>query len=364
VLHRLVLSALGAVLVTLPAAGLASTSTTKAPIVRIWAGLTSTNMGRKPVSEQADWVMIRTGAPKTDVASWLPSTDPAFALMKRDPKLFAKARVSIRFGENGLPEYCNIVDAQGAGILTEKLCDRIRPSARLVPALTRSGETQWDVLQLTVTFNPDAEPAAPPPIILVPPPVPALPSDFSSFVSASGLALFTPGPDAIPADAPTAQVVVEVKSGRALRCTVSMWWRQHKELDDRACGYALQATYGDRSYNARALPILFVGNELKALLPTSHRFARPQLKDDAPAKLARTASNLGGTLDPVEANLAVGPDGRATDCWLSRGSGSDRADLAICDQLLGEALFVPGRDLFGVPKGDSFYGLTLAKSAK
>jgi hypothetical protein len=104
----------------------ATTSRAAAPAVRV-TGYAASKYIREPLPEQAEWMMVRTGAPEKDLSSWLPPTDPAYALLRKDPKLFATADVAINFDERGAPTSCSVKESKGDPILLDQLCDRILP---------------------------------------------------------------------------------------------------------------------------------------------------------------------------------------------------------------------------------------------
>jgi protein TonB len=51
--------------------------------------------------------------------------------------------------------------------------------------------------------------------------------------------------------------------------------------------------------------------------------------------------------------LAVGPDGRVTNCTVTASSGSAALDLATCRLMKSRARFAPARDTSGNPIGDT-----------
>ena len=350
-MHRIGL--VGAVFCIFPATASAVPSTSSAPALRI-SGYTISDSSRQVVPEQADWVIVRTGAPKTDLSTWLPPSDPAFARMNKNHGIYANAEVTIRFSEDGSPEFCNVTKSEGAAVLIDGLCKRLLPNARLIPAITRGGQRQWDVLKIAMTFNPTAQGRSK--IIPVIPPVMAPPQSSPNPSAIRGLPLFTAGPAAVPNDAPRTQVSVQINGGQPYDCKGS-WFSRTPSLDRRACDLALRASYGDKSYNAASLQILFVGDDLRALLTNNSEPTHARPKEGLRNKLLSVARETGGNFNSVELQVEVGPDGRASDCWLSHTSGSDRADLAICNELLRHPWLKAGRDMFGVTTSSHIYDL-------
>ena len=310
-------------------------------------GVTSSNSSRREQDVQGDWTIARTGAPWTPFADWLPADDPAFGLMKRNPSLHAQAELSVRFSEEGQPEFCSVTHVNGDQTLTDRLCDRILPKARLVPAINRRGEKQWDVLKLYATFNPSKVPGRrPPPVIM------QVALDRSP-TTVKGLHLYLGDPTAIPTGAPKVEIWVNVASGSPITCDGD---RLGNAIEvEKACGAAMNASYEDTSYNARALHIMFIGNDPRALLadPTRTRSIEP--KSGLASRLNEVARAAGGTFDALHVRGVIGPDGRAKDCWLTATSGSDRADFAICDELFRQSWFEPARNVFGIARSDTLY---------
>lgn len=361
-MHKIVMGALALTANSIVSPALATAGTAGSSVVRI-TGYAASKYIREPLTEQADWMMVRTGAPTDDLSTWLPSTDRAYALLRKEPKMFATAEVAINFDEKGLPETCSVMKAEGQSILTDGLCDRILPRARLVPPLTRGGEKQSDTLKLTITFNPAAGNVSRVPVI---PPVIFYPGQTLTWTPnltrTEGLNLFRGDIAHLSEGTPGIILVVNAQGGRAIGCRV-IEVIGVPNLGDQACQRASQATYKDAKSgrDSGLFPILFVGNDLKAVLPTRESGEQPLYIDAESAKLATAAARAGGNLKSVEAEVQVGSDGRPTDCWLSHGSGSDRADLAICDQMLKDSAFEPGTDIFGRPIAERVYDLELGK---
>jgi hypothetical protein len=181
-------------------------------------------------------------------------------------------------------------------------------------------------------------------------------------MTAQGLHLFKGDIARLPADILSVGVVVKVDNGSVIDCKV-VEVKGVPNLGDAACGLASKARYTDKKSpkNSGVLPILFIGNNLEATLPVSQRSEQPDFQRMVTPKLAAIALKTGGNLKPAVAEIEVGADGRPSDCWLSHGSGSDRADLAICDELLSEVAFRPGRDIFGRPTANRVYSLELGE---
>ena len=82
----------------------------------------------------------------------------------------------------------------------------------------------------------------------------------------------------------------------------------------------------------------------------------------ARANLASYVSNDDYPLSSVKAGeqgtvrfrLAVGPDGRVTNCEVTGSSGSSALDNTTCRLMRSRARFTPGRDRDGNPTADSF----------
>jgi protein TonB len=55
--------------------------------------------------------------------------------------------------------------------------------------------------------------------------------------------------------------------------------------------------------------------------------------------------------------MAIGPDGRLTDCIVTGSSGSAELDSATCRIMKSRARFTPARDAHGNPNGDLQSGL-------
>src|SRR6185369_13537721 len=95
--------------------------------------------------------IARTG--NANPTGWLSSKDPAYALMKRDPSLTARAELKIGFNSAGRTESCVLVETSGSKNLTAGLCDRIRPRARLTPPMRRDGKTLPEAYTLYAYFS-------------------------------------------------------------------------------------------------------------------------------------------------------------------------------------------------------------------
>jgi protein TonB len=57
---------------------------------------------------------------------------------------------------------------------------------------------------------------------------------------------------------------------------------------------------------------------------------------------------------PTGVRMAIGPDGRVTDCTITASSGSSALDSATCNILRRRARFTPAKDQAGNPVGDSY----------
>ena len=330
------------------------------PLARI-LGYTARSIHRDVATDEAaarqPTVIARMGAPAGGSLDWLSPADPAYALIKRDPKLSADAEVKITFNSAGNYESCTVVKSTGSKALLSGLCNRLRPRARLIPAMSRDGRTYSESLTLFVKFNGGGVP--PPPLIAPPDIVPwprGMPPTYAQATSliGDGLPTYGPGPSAIPPNSAITGVVVRIESGRTTRCQVG---RSSGDpmTDTHACELALRATYRSDVFDVSSsayplsLPILFVGkgSQIAALLPRSQRATSAQPNSDVIDELAPLVTSKGGELGQIIVRAAVDGQGHAFDCWLTRGSGSDQADLAVCNYLMSSQRFHPGQDIFG-----------------
>lgn len=345
------------------------------PGVKIW-GYAEQQYHRDPITDRETarqgWVIARTGSEKGDTSTWLSPSDQAFALMKRNPALQARARLMIAFNAEGMFDHCIVEEERGAPELLNGLCDRLRLRARMFMPMTRDGQHQAENLKLTVEFRPQ-------PGLMVPPPVitPVAPSNWWNgrapyyvpyLVNVAGLPTVA-DPKAIKPGLIETGVTVQLEDGRPVKCTVGMTTGD-SATGEQACALAIKAAYAaERGSRATVhVPIIFVGtgSEMNGMVPL-HRSNQPaKILPAAKAALAALVAKTDpkASIKPVVAQAYVDAKGEGIDCWLTESSGSDRADLKICDYLMEGRHFDPGEDIFGRPAAMRLHYLELGETPR
>lgn len=102
-----------------------------------------------------------------------------------------------------------------------------------------------------------------------------------------------------------------------------------------------------------AAPALACLEHSEAVVPAQARASFGSLfsRSDYPA-----AARAAGEQGVVRFKLAVGSNGRVTDCTVTASSGSSALDGATCRILRSRARFTPARDSEGRPTADSAAG--------
>jgi hypothetical protein len=314
--------------------------------------------------------IARTG--NANPTGWLSPKDPAYVLMKRDPSLTARAELKIGFNGAGKMRSCMLVESSGSMNLTASLCDRIRPRARLTPPMRRDGKTLAETYTLYASFSgkplpqvPMISPPLPPDVVPWPNGKP--PAYVYLRLVPANIPPYFIDPGGIPPETPVTGVVVQVEAGEAKQCRIGKS-SGDSAIDQQACLLALTSGYV-WSYNGQiwagktSLPMLLIGkgSDMQALPPLTQAGSLPVLKDEARVELAAIAKANGGSISPAIVSAGVDQLGHAFDCWLMETSGSDRADLAICDFLMSGARFTPGKDIFTRNAERTIYRLKLGE---
>ena len=73
-------------------------------------------------------------------------------------------------------------------------------------------------------------------------------------------------------------------------------------------------------------------------------------------ELGNTAARLGIMTQAMEFNIAVGPDGAATDCAMTRRFRSATVPRQLCDVVLRDARFAPAVDAAGNAASGTYRG--------
>jgi hypothetical protein len=314
--------------------------------------------------------VARTGNTKDDPTSWLSPKDLAFALLKANPSLTARAELKIGFNAAGSMQTCTLVESSGSKKLVAGLCDRVRARARLVPPMCRDGTRLPETFRLYAYFSGAPLPKVPlislprPPEV-IPWPDGKAPAYVDILLAPTDIPIFLIEPKGISAGTAVTGIAVDVESGKATRCRIGKS-SGDAAVDQQACQMALRSAYV-WSYNGSvwarnsALPMLLVGkgDNMKALPPLTEAGSLPFLKDEARVELAAIARANGGSISPVIVNAGVDNHGHAFDCWVTETSGSDRADQAVCDFLMSGARFEPGKDIFARDAPRNIYRLKL-----
>lgn len=116
-------------------------------------------------------------------------------------------------------------------------------------------------------------------------------------------------------------------------------------------GWSLAAVLMATAGTAPAEPSPVVAIDVRPALPARPSTNPATWVTTADYPLAALRENLEGTVDFM---LAVGPDGRVSECSIRGSSGSDLLDGTTCDLVRQRAVFVAAQDASGHPVAGTY----------